>query len=135
MRKIILLGFGMAALVVAAGLSGCTPDNNAPGLGSTPQANFTVTQLAGVNNTFVCTAGTSGVFGWYWSTGSGSPVAGTATDTIHFAQHGNYRIILTYECGPCGACNEYCCEGTQTIEACESPSTIVCKVGLCPSGG
>lgn len=85
----------MAALVVAAGLSGCTPDNNTPGLGSPPQANFTVTQLAGVNNTFVCSAGTSGVFGWYWSTGSGSPVAGTASDTIHFAQHGNYRIILT----------------------------------------
>jgi hypothetical protein len=76
-------------------LAGCTPDNSAPALGSTPKASFTVTQLSGVNNTFVCTAGTTGVFGWYWSTGNGSPVAGTASDTIHFAQHGNYRIILT----------------------------------------
>ena len=76
-------------------LAGCTPDNSSPALGSAPQASFTVAQVSGVNNTFVCTASTSGVFGWYWSTGNGSPVAGTASDTIHFAQHGNYRIILT----------------------------------------
>jgi hypothetical protein len=93
MRKIIF--FCLTVLLLTAGLSGCTPDNSAPALGSAPQASFTVTQLAGVNNTFVCTAGTSGVFGWYWSTGNNSPTAGTASDTIHFAQHGNYRIILT----------------------------------------
>lgn len=76
-------------------LSGCTPDNNTPGLGSAPKASFTVAPLSGATNTFVCTAGTDGVFGWYWSTGNGSPVAGLASDTIHFAQHGNYRIVLT----------------------------------------
>ena len=80
---------------MAAVLSGCTPDNSAPALGSTPKASFTVAPVSGATNTFVCTAGTSGVFGWYWSTGNGSPVAGTASDTIHFAQHGNYRITLT----------------------------------------
>ena len=93
MRKINF--FCLVVLLLTAGLSGCTPDNSAPALGTPPAASFTVTQLTGVNNTFVATAGTEGVFGWYWSTGSGSPVAGTASDTIHFAQHGNYRIILT----------------------------------------
>jgi hypothetical protein len=90
MRKLLFYVIGAAAC-----LAGCTPDNNAPALGSTPKVNFTVAQVSGVNNTFVCTAGTAGVFGWYWSTGNGSPVAGTASDTIHFAQHGNYRIMLT----------------------------------------
>jgi hypothetical protein len=41
-----------------------------------------------------------------------------------------------YECGPCGACNMYCCEGVSYIEACESPSTVACRVGLCsPDAG
>lgn len=82
-------------MITTACLSGCTPDNNNPGLGSVPKASFTVTQLSSNANTFVCTAATTGVFGWYWSTGNGSPSAGPATDTIHFAQHGNYRIVLT----------------------------------------
>ena len=85
----------MTTLLATACLSGCTPDNNTAGLGSTPKASFTVTPLSGATNTFVCSAATDGVFGWYWSTGNGSPTAGPASDTIHFAQHGNYRIVLT----------------------------------------
>lgn len=94
-KTIAFLTLGIAVLFLTAGLSGCTPDNSAPSLGSAPTASFTVTALSGVNNTYVCTATTTGIFGWYWSTGSGSPTAGTASDTIHFSQHGNYRITLT----------------------------------------
>ena len=85
----------MTALLTAACLSGCTPDDNTAGLGPAPKATFTVAPLSGATNTFVCTAATDGVFGWYWSTGKGSPVSGPASDTIHFSQHGNYRIVLT----------------------------------------
>ncbi|HWB91446.1 MAG TPA: hypothetical protein VG605_06320 [Puia sp.] len=93
--RILALGSGLTALLTTVFLSGCTPDNNTAGLGPAPKASFTVAPVSGKTNTFVCTAGTDGVFGWYWSTGNGSPAAGTASDTIHFAQHGNYRIVLT----------------------------------------
>lgn len=86
---------GLAILVLMIGISGCTPDTKAPDQGTPPKASFTVSPLSGATNTFVCTASTQGVFGWYWTTGNGAPAAGPASDTIHFAQHGNYRIVLT----------------------------------------
>jgi hypothetical protein len=85
----------MAALILTVCFGGCTPDTKAPALGSTPKASFTVSPVTGATNTFVASAATSGVFGWYWGTGSGAPSPGTANDTMHFAQHGNYRIVLT----------------------------------------
>jgi hypothetical protein len=84
---------GLALAVIC--LSGCTPDNNSASLGATPKASFTVAPLSGATNTYVCTASTTGVFAWYWSTGNANPSAGPASDTIHFSQHGNYRIVLT----------------------------------------
>ncbi len=95
MRNSLSSNFWLAVLLMTIGIGGCTPDNKTPAMGALPKASFTVTQLTGVNNTFVASASTSGIFGWYWATGSGAPVPGTASDTIHFSQHGNYRIILT----------------------------------------
>ena len=95
MRKKFSHHIGLGALIIMVCFGGCTPDTKAPALGSAPKANFTVTPLSGATNTFVAAAGSSGVFGWYWATGSGAPAPGTASDTLHFAQHGNYRIVLT----------------------------------------
>ncbi len=86
------------ALVVAAAVSlgGCTPDNKSETLGPLPAANFTVTPLSGKSNTYVATAGTSGVFEWYWNTGDGSASSlGGASDTLFYPLAGNYRVSLT----------------------------------------
>src|SRR6185312_543608 len=85
------LGLALAAICV----SGCTPDNKSASLSALPKASFTVTPLSGATNTYICSAGTQGVFAWYWSSGNGNPSPGTSSDTIHFSQHGNYRIVLT----------------------------------------
>jgi hypothetical protein len=95
MRYQIISCCGVGLALAALCLSGCTPDNNSASLGALPKASFTVTPLSGATNTFVCSAGTQGVFAWYWSTGNSNPTPGPASDTIHFSQHGNYRIVLT----------------------------------------
>jgi len=88
-------GGSVTVLAAAFFLGGCTPNNNTGGLGPLPKASFTVTPLSGVANTFVATAGTQGIFGWYWSPTSGSPTkAGGAIDTLYYPSHGNYRITL-----------------------------------------
>src|SRR5260221_2026356 len=88
-------GGSVTVLAAAFFLGGCTPNNNTGTLGPLPKASFTVTPLSGVANTFVATAGTQGIFGWYWSPTSGSPTkAGGAIDTLYCPSHGNYRITL-----------------------------------------
>src|SRR5579872_755704 len=94
MRNSLSFGIILAALAATL-LSGCTPDNGSSSLGALPKASFTITPLSGVANTFVASASTQGVFAWYWATGNGNPTPGPASDTIHFSQHGNYRIVLT----------------------------------------
>jgi hypothetical protein len=95
MRNKLSSNFGLAVLLITICIGACTPDNKNSALGALPKASFTVSPLTGATNTFVASASTTGVFGWYWGTGSGAPAVGTANDTIHFSQHGNYRLTLT----------------------------------------
>ena len=95
MRNRIFFCCGLGILLAPICFSGCKPDNNSASLGPLPKASFTITPLSGATNTYVCSAGTQGVFAWYWSTGNGNPSPGAANDTLHFSQHGNYRVVLT----------------------------------------
>jgi hypothetical protein len=92
----IATGAALILVVTAtASLSGCTPDNKSETLGPLPKASFTIDSLAGVANTFVATAATTGIFEWYWSTSGAGGTSGPSTDTIHFSKKGNYRLTLT----------------------------------------
>ena len=77
-------------------LSGCTPDKSSESLGPLPTASFTIAPVSGAVNLFAASAGTSGVFSWYWDPGDGSGrKAGGASDTLYYNKQGNYRVVLT----------------------------------------
>jgi hypothetical protein len=96
MFKRITTGAILALLVVAAAsLSGCTPDNKSESLGALPSASFTVSPVSGKSNTYVATAGTDGIFQWYWNAGDGSAgFLGGSSDTLFYPLAGNYRVTL-----------------------------------------
>ena len=88
-------GAGVAALLIASCLSGCTPDNKSASLGPLPKASFTVAPVSGAVNTFAAVASTTGTFSWYWDAGDGSGrKQGGASDTLYYANKGNYRVSL-----------------------------------------
>lgn len=87
----------LLVLLVAAtvSLSGCTPDNKSESLGAAPNASFTVSPVSGKSNTFVATAGASGIFQWYWNAGDGTAsFLGGSSDTLFYPLAGNYRVTL-----------------------------------------
>jgi hypothetical protein len=88
-------GAGLALLLTAGCLNGCTPDNKSAGLGPLPKASFTVAPVSGAVNTFAASASTTGTFSWYWDPGDGSGrKPGGASDTLYYAKKGNYRVSL-----------------------------------------
>jgi PKD repeat protein len=61
-----------------------------------PAASFSIAPVSGVTNTFAATAGTTGVFSWYWDAGDGAGLQrGAALDTLYYGKKGNYRVTLT----------------------------------------
>lgn len=64
-------------------------------LGPKPVASFTVTPITGQTNRYLLTSTSQNAFRFDWDKANGSGyVQGKATDTVYFADAGNYRVRL-----------------------------------------
>jgi len=85
-----LMLFALIALFNA----GCSPDKDVD-LGSKPaSASFTMTPVAGRNNTYLLTSTSPGAIGWQWNKGTGNFVKGKEIDTAYFPLKGTYKVEL-----------------------------------------
>jgi PKD repeat protein len=85
----------LAAVVVAASISGCTPDQHDKDLGTPPDASFTTSEITGRVNTYLLTSTTPGAFHFRWDNGDGSGFReGKAVDTAYFPERGTYTVKL-----------------------------------------
>lgn len=74
--------------------TGCSPDKEVD-LGDKPaSASFTMTPVAGRNNTYLLTSTSQGATGYQWNKGTGNFVKGNAVDTAYFPLKGTYKVEL-----------------------------------------
>ncbi|MBW3546264.1 MAG: hypothetical protein KY428_11830 [Bacteroidetes bacterium] len=95
MKVNINIGYNASLLVaglLAIGIAGCS-DEFEQELGPRPTGSFTVTPLLGEVNTYVLTSAVEGAFRYQWDTGNGFE-EGARTDTVYFADAGDYNVKM-----------------------------------------
>lgn len=83
--------------ILAAGLVytlGCRKSDDHQ-LGALPVADFTITAISGMPNTYLLTSTSTGAFLYQWNDGNGTIVKeGQLTDTVYYKKAGTYHPIL-----------------------------------------
>jgi len=88
----------LASAYLVGAVIGCQPEEfgNGNGLGSVPEAAFTVTPVTGKINTYLLEAETANVLGVKWDIGDGGgSFIGNTIDTVFYPDAGEYTITLT----------------------------------------